>query len=313
MITRILFIGTGDFAVPALKMLLKSEHTVLGVVTQPDRPSGRGRKTQSSPVKQAATDAGIVIHQPESVGSPDFIELARSMSPDITVVASFGQIIPQAVLDIPRFGNINVHGSLLPKYRGAAPIHYALFSGDSVTGVTTMLMNADLDTGHMLLKQEIEIRPDDDTGSLEVRLAAAGAELLAKTIGGLVRGELTPVPQDNSLASYAPSIKRDDCRIAWSDSATSIANRVRGCSPKPGAFTGWQGSRLKIRKCEVFDHRASGGEAGEIAEIMSDGIIVHTGAGRLLVVEVQPENRNRMSASEFARGYKVAAGMTFQS
>ena len=313
MITRILFMGTGDFAVPALEMLMKSEHIVLGVVTQPDRPSGRGRKTQSSPVKQAATDAGIVIHQPESVGSPDFIELARSMSPDITVVASFGQIIPQAVLDIPRFGNINVHGSLLPKYRGAAPIHYALFSGDSVTGVTTMLMNAGLDTGTMLLKQEIEIRPDDDTGSLEVRLAAAGAELLAKTIGGLIRGELTPVPQDNSLASYAPSIKRDDCRIAWSDSATSIANRVRGCSPKLGAFTGWQGSRLKIRKCEVFDHRASEGEAGEIAEIMSDGIIVHTGAGRLLVVEVQPENRNRMSASEFARGYKVAAGMTFQS
>lgn len=304
--------GTGDFAVPALQRLLDSEYEVAGVVTQPDRESGRGRKVKMPPVKQIALDAGVPVYQPEKVRSPEFIDLVRGISPDLTVVASYGQLIPQTLLDIPRMGNINIHGSLLPEYRGAAPIHYALFNGDAVTGVTTMLMEAGLDTGPMLLKCEVAIEPDDDRGSLEVKLSQAGADLLVKTISLAEKGVLAPIPQNDSLATHAPSIKRDACLIDWTLDSRLVGGRIKGCSPKPGAFTYWQGSTLKILKCAQIDCLSGDAVPGEITDIISDGMIVRTGNGSILITEVQPENRNRMSASEFARGYKVQAGMKFE-
>lgn len=301
---RILFMGTGGFAVPSLKALLSSTHEVIGVVTQPDRPAGRGRQLRLSPVKEVAIEAGLPIHQPEKVRSEDFAERVRQMAPDAIVVASFGQIIPKAILDIPRFGDINVHSSLLPKYRGAAPIHYALFSGDAVTGVTTMLMDPGLDTGPVLLQREVEILPSDNEGTLEARLSEVGAELLLDTLDGIEKGTIVPKPQDSSQATLAPSVKRDACEIHWADEARMVCGRVRGCSPRPGAYTFWQGSPLKIWWCEPAETDAAG-TPGEVMDVTSQGIVVQTGSGPVLLTEVQPENKKRMPATEFARGYRI--------
>ena len=298
--------GTAQFAVPTLKKLLESGHEVIGVVTQPDRPSGRGRETRISPVKQAALDSGIPIYQPERVRSDDFIALVREMSPDAIVVAAFGQIIPKAILDIPRLGSINVHGSLLPKYRGAAPVHYALFNGEAVTGVTTMLMDPGLDTGPILLQNEVEVQPDDNEGTLEPRLAEVGADLLIETLDLLQKGAITPKPQDNSAASYAPSIKKEDCRIDWNQDSRTIVNRVRGCTPRPGAFAFYRDSMLRIWSCKAGDGEP--GSPGEVIEVSQAGILVRAGRGSVLLTEVQPENRKRMKAGDFARGYGITVG-----
>ena len=304
---RILFMGTSGFAVPALKALLASEHEVVGVVTQPDRPAGRGRQARLSPVKEVALEAGFPIHQPEKVREESFIALVREMSPDAIVVAAFGQIIPKAILEIPRFGSINVHASLLPKCRGAAPVHYALFAGETVTGVTTMLMDPGLDTGPILLQREVEILPEDNEGTLEARLAEVGAGLLLETLEAVERGMISPTPQDDSLATHAPSVKKDECEIVWARDARTIVNRVRGCTPRPGAYTFWQGSALRIWSCAVFEGSASG-EPGLVLEVTSEGIHVLAGEGAVLLREVQPENRKRMSAAEFARGYRIIPG-----
>lgn len=300
----VLFMGTGSFAGPSLQALLKSKHEVLGVVTQPDRPSGRNREVRITPVKKLAQDAGLPVLQPESVRSEDFINVVRQLDLDVIVVASFGQIVPKAVLDIPRFGSVNVHASLLPKYRGAAPVHYALFEGETVTGVTTMLMDAGLDTGPILLQKEVAVHPDDNQATLEARLADVGAELLLETLEKIHR--LTPVPQDGSKATYAPSIKKEDCRVNWEDEAVRITNRVRGCSPKPGAYALWQGSPLKIWSCRVGGESA--GEPGLVTVVSADGISVNTGSGEIVLTEVQPENRKRMGAGDFARGYRLMSG-----
>ncbi len=306
---RIVFMGTSSFAVPALNAL-HLNHDVVGVVTQPDRQSGRGRKVVHSPVKQAALQAGLNVFQPEKVKSDDFIQLMKNLSPDLNVVASFGQIIPQSVLDIPKYGNINIHASLLPKYRGAAPIQYALFNGDSVTGVTTMLMDSGLDTGPMLLKKEIKIDADDDNNSLEQKLADCGAELIIQTIDLYVHNKIVPQPQNNALSTYASSIKREDCRIIWSESAVAIANKIRGCAPKPGAFSVINGMFVKIYKAKAFNNE-SVHKPGLVTDVNSDGIVVDTGDGLLLLMEVQPENRNKISAAEFARGYNIKINSQF--
>jgi len=305
---RILFMGTGGFAVPTLKALLASKHCIIGVVTQPDRPTGRGLQTRFSPVKQVALEVGVPIHQPEKVRSEDFVSLVRELAPDAVVVAAFGQIIPKAVLDIPRFGNINVHASILPKYRGAAPVHHALFNGETHTGVTTMLMDPGLDTGPILLQKEIEIRPEDDEGTLEARLAEIGAALLLETLERLERGDITPRPQEGASATYAPSVKREDCAICWDNDAGTIVNRVSGCTPRPGAYTLWRGSPLKVWSSGVAENAEAAGEPGEVLRVGTEGITVQAGRGAVLLIEVQPENRKRMHASEFARGYGVVKG-----
>jgi methionyl-tRNA formyltransferase len=305
---RVLFMGTASFAVPTLRALLASGHEVVGVVTRPDRPAGRGRQVRISPVKQVALEAGIPIHQPEKVRSDDFISLVREMSPDAIVVAAFGQIIPKAILDVPKFGNVNVHASLLPNYRGAAPVHHALFAGETRTGVTTMLMDPGLDTGPILLRREVEILPEDNEGALEARLAEIGAELLLETLEGIEKGTIAPKPQDDSLATKAPSVKKEDCGIDWSRDARTIANRVQGCTPRPGAYTFWQGAPLKVWACRAVDDATSVGQPGEILDCAPDGIRAQAGRGVVLIEEVQPENKKRMHAAEFARGYRAGKG-----
>ena len=298
--------GTAQFAIPTLKKLLESRHKVTGVVTQPDRPSGRGREVRTSPVKQVALEAGIPIYQPERVRSEDFIALVQEMSPDAIVVAAFGQIIPKAILDIPRFGSINVHASLLPKYRGAAPVHYALFNGETVTGITTMLMDPGLDTGPILLRREIEISPDDNEGTLEARLADGGADLLIETLELLERGAITPTPQDSSLATNAPSVKKEECKVDWNQDSRAIVNRIRGCTPRPGAYALFNDSMLRIWSAESRD--SGSGSPGEIIGTSRNGILVKAGRGAVLLTEVQPENRKRMKAGDFARGYGITVG-----
>ena len=305
---RIFFMGTSSFAVPSLRALLASGHEVVGVVTQPDRPAGRGRQLRLSPVKEAALEAGVPIHQPERVRNEGFIVEVRRLSPDALVVAAFGQIIPKAILDIPKFGGVNVHASLLPKYRGAAPVHHALMGGETHTGVTSMLMDPGLDTGPILLQREVEINPDENEGMLEARLAEVGAGLLMETFDRLERGEVTPVPQDDSLASYAPSVKREECEVNWEEDAVTIANRVRGCTPRPGAYTYWQGVPLKVWACRAVECAPSSGRPGEVLEVEPEGIIVRAGKGGILLTEVQPENRKRMPAPDFARGQRIGKG-----
>jgi methionyl-tRNA formyltransferase len=266
-----------------------------------------------SPVKRAAVEAGLPVYQPEKVRSDDFVQLVRDIAPDVTVVASFGQIIPKSILDIPRLGNVNVHASLLPKYRGAAPVHYALFNGEARTGITTMLMSPGLDTGPILLQRVLDILPEENEGDLEARLAEVGASLLIETLTALAKGEISPIPQDDSLATTAPSVKKEECRIVWENDAVSITNRVRGCTPRPGAYTYWRNSSLKI-----WSGRAAGkgerlGRAGEVLDVSDAGILVAASEGSILVTEVQPENKKRMPAQEFARGYGVARGKQFDS
>jgi len=309
---RVLFMGTSNFAVPTLRALIASRHEVIGVVTQPDRPSGRGLGLTFSPVKTVALDMGLSIFQPEKVSSPDFVETVRALSPDVIVVAAFGQILSQDLLEIPRYGCLNVHASLLPKYRGAAPVSHALFDGETRTGVTIMLMDAGLDTGPILLQREVEIMPEDNQGTLESRLADLGANLLVEALDRLEEGTITPVPQDDSLATKAPSLKREQCQIDWTKPATRIVNLVRGCTPRPGAYTWWKGKELRVWQCRVCDN-TPGASPGEIVSVGKDGIVVASGAGSVLLEEVQPENRKRMTAADFARGQHITPGMHFSS
>jgi len=304
--------GTGVFAVPSLNALIGSRHDVLAIVTQPDRPAGRGREVRMSAIKSMGLIAGLPILQPEKVRDEGFVWEVESLAPDVIVVASFGQIIPKSILGIPKYGNVNVHGSLLPKYRGAAPVHYALFDGKPFTGVTTMLMSPGLDTGPILLRQEEPILPGDNQASLEERLAEIGAGLLLETLDRLEAGTITPEAQDEARATYSPSIKREDCRINWEDSANSIVNRVRGCTPRPGAYTMWQGTPLKIWVCrEETESPLLPEGPGTVHSVTSEGILVDAAQGTVLLTEVQPENRKRMSATDFARGYHIVSGSLF--
>lgn len=310
---RVLFMGTGVFGVPTLRALLESRHEVIGVVAQPDRPQGRGREVRVSAIKQISLESRVDIYQPEKVRAEEFIERVRALAPDVFVVVAFGQIIPKALLEIPRYGSVNVHASLLPKYRGAAPIHYALFSGETVTGVTTMLMDPGLDTGPMLLRQEMDVLPSDNTGTLEERLSRIGAPLLLKTLDGLEDGSIVPTPQDHSLASYAPSIKKEDCRIHWNIAAPVIVNRVRGCTPRPGAFTSIDGKAVKIWQCSVEEAGRRMASPGKVIHVDRDGIVVSAAEGSVRLTEVQPECRKRMTAADFARGSWIASGMGFDA
>ena len=261
-----------------------------------------------SPVKFIAMEADLPVYQPEKVRSEELIQLVKEIAPDIIVVAAFGQIIPKSILDIPRLGNVNVHGSLLPKYRGAAPVHYALFNGETHTGITTMLMAAGLDTGPILLRREVEIMPEEVEGELEARLAKVGASLLIETLDSLEQGKLSPIPQDDALASIAPSVKKEECLIIWENNAVTIVNRTRGCTPRPGAYTYWRNSSLKIWSSRVEDKEERLGQPGEVLEVSIAGVLIAAGTGSVLLIEVQPENKKRMPAQEFARGYGVSKG-----
>lgn len=310
---RTVFFGTAEFAVPSLDALLTAGHEVLAVVTQPDKPQGRGMQLSASPVKQAALKYGLPLLQPRRVRHESFLEKMRVLSPEVLTLAAFGQIIPQALLDLPPLGPINVHGSLLPKYRGAAPIQRAIMAGETETGVTTMWMEATLDTGDMLLAGSLPIAPDDTTGTLTPKLAALGARLLVETLEGLADGTLPRRPQDDSLATLAPAIQPEDGLIRWEEPARAIVNRMRAVSPKPGAFAAIKGKRVKLWTAEVLETETDAAPGTVIAISKSPaGLVVAGGDGfTLRLLEAQPDNGKRMAAADWARGLRLAPGDTF--
>lgn len=304
---RILFLGTADFACPSLEALLRSPHQLLGVVTQPDRPRGRGQKTIPSPVKSAALRAGVPVHQPEKLRDPASLEMLKSIAPDLMVVVAYGQILSAGVLAVPPRGCVNVHGSLLPKYRGAAPIARAILAGEDRTGVTTMFLDPGMDTGPVLLAEETPICEEDTSGTLHDRLSRMGAALLLRTLEGLEENTLAPQPQDFGRATYAPKIEKEEARIQWTEPARRLFNLLRAFDPWPGAFTTWEGKNLKL-----FRPRPAGEGAGEppgaVIRASAEGVLVSTGDGLLLVREVQLESRPRMQAADFLKGYPLRAG-----
>lgn len=304
---RIVYMGTPPFAVPTLEAIVARGHEVVGVLTQPDRPKGRGQKMAVSAVKEAALRLGLAVHQPERVRRPESVELLRSLEPEAMVVVGYGQIIPQNIIDIPRLGIINVHASLLPKYRGAAPVQWAVANGETVTGVTTMRIDAGLDTGDMLLKAEIAIGEDETAVELGERLAVIGAELLLRTLDGLEGGDLRPEPQNHAEATLAPILKKEDGLIDWSWTARKIHNRTRGLLPWPGCHTLFRGQGLQVWKARVWEGAVSGG-AG-VMQPAKKNLVVICGEGTAVeLLEVQLEGRKRVGGGEFVNGQRVQAG-----
>lgn len=295
---KVVFMGTPDFAVPVLQKLIEA-HEVIGVVTQPDRPAGRNRQVQLSPVKQAALAANIPVFQPEKIRRPEAIETLRQWSPDVYIVAAFGQILPQTVLDIPPHGSVNVHASLLPRWRGAAPIQAVIRAGDAETGITIMKMDAGLDTGPMLSQRSIPLAPDETGASLHDKLAQLGGDLLIDTLPGYLSGAIQPQPQDNELATLAPRIDKEEGRIDWTQPAAHIERTVRAFTPWPGTFTTWNGQTLKILAGKVLSGRA---EPGKVVSVNGE-LALGTGDGLYAPERLQLQGRNAVSSADFVRGY----------
>jgi len=302
---KIVFMGTPEFAVPSLRALAESGDEVVALVAQPDKPSGRGRKLTPPPTKQLAGELGIPVLQPSGIRTDEFVRELKKLNPDLICVVAYGKILPKAVLDLPRLGCINVHASLLPEYRGAAPINWAIARGEKVTGVTTMMMDEGMDTGDVLLQREMPI-DDEDTGkTLSGKLSQLGAELLIETIELLRKGELRPQKQDESRATYAPLLKKEDGRIDWGKPAVEIGNLVRGMLPWPGAFTTLGGKLLKVFKVRVLEGQ---GRPGEVIESQSGVLRVGTGEGTIEIEELQIEGGKRLDSKAFLAGRKIEPG-----
>jgi methionyl-tRNA formyltransferase len=305
---RIVFMGTPDFASASLEALLRSDDSIVGVVTQPDRPKGRGQTLTPSPVKLLAQREQIPLLQPLKMKDPEFFHTLAGWKPDLIAVAAFGRILPPAILSLPPRGCINVHGSLLPKYRGAGPIQWAIINGETETGITTMLMDEGMDTGAMLLQEAIPITPDDTVGTLSPRLAELGGRLLVETITRLKAGALIPRPQDASQATLAPLLKKEDGLIDWAFPATVLANRVRGLSPWPGAYTTMAGGdRWTIWRALALPEPVTK-PPGIVVAVTTKAIHVATGEGVLAVTELQPANSRRMAVSQYLAGHPVVVG-----
>ncbi len=307
---RIVFFGTPEFAVPSLRALLAGADSVVGVVCQPDKPAGRGRHLNAPAAKVVAVEAGLEVLQPEKLRPPEFLEALRRWAPDLIVVAAYGRILPKSVLDLPAHGCINVHGSLLPKYRGAAPIQWAILRGEDVTGVTIMQMNERMDAGDILLQRETAIGSDETYGELQVRLAEVGAQALMEAIARLHAGTLRAQAQREEDVTLAPMIAKGDGCIDWTQSAVSIARMVRAFNPWPSAFTYVDGKLLKIHRAHV--RGAATGSAGSVVHVEGDLAVV-TGDGTLVLDELQLEGRKRLSAAEFARGGGIKVGVVLGS
>jgi methionyl-tRNA formyltransferase len=303
---RIVFLGSGSFAIPSFEALVDAGHDVAALVTQPDREKGRGRELAPPPLKPVAVARGMRVLQPRRVREPEAQEALRALRPELQVVVAYGQILPKSVIEIPPLGTVNVHASLLPRLRGAAPIQWSIARGDSETGVTTMLIDEGLDTGPMLLARRLPIEPEETAGDLEPRLARLGAEVLLETVDGLAAGTLRPTPQDHSQATLAPLLKKEDGLLDWTLPATDLANRVRGFHPWPGAFTTVAGRVLKVLRAAVVE---GGGEPGAVVGVEGRGLVVAAGAGtRLALLEVQPESRRPMTGAAFAAGARLQPG-----
>jgi methionyl-tRNA formyltransferase len=319
---RLLFCGTPQFAVPTLRHLLEQpDFNILGVITQPDRPRGRGQEVSFSPVKETAIAAGIPVHQPEKIRAPEAQELLQRLAPDVVVIIAYGQIIPARLLPIPKLGWINLHASLLPKYRGAAPINWAIVNGETKTGVTSMRIDAGMDTGEMLLHRELDIGPSETAPELAARMSELGAPLMVETLSGLVAGRILPRPQPQEQASMAPMLKKEDGRVDWSRPAQEIFNRIRGFAPWPGAYTSFRG-----QTCHIWGEPASNGLgdlAGENARpsegvtpgallLQRKEVLVQCGGTTYLrLLSVKVEGRKQVSAAEFANGAHLHSGEHF--
>ena len=306
---NILFMGTPDFAVFSLESLLASSHRVVGVVTQPDKPRGRGYALCPPPVKEAALKAGIEVYQPTTLRDQSFAELLSKLAPDVIVVVAYGKILPQNVLDFPKYGCINVHGSLLPEYRGAAPMQRAIIDGKRVTGITTMYMEAGLDTGDMLLSEELPIEDSDNFETIHDKLGALGASMIVKTLDELLAGTLCRTKQDDSLANYAQKITKEDCLVSFDRDARSVHNLIRGLSPIPLAFTHTpDGKLLKLVSSEIVEESAEHGVPVGTVLSLDSGIVIACGRGSVRITKVLPEGKGRMSAADFIRGRKIFTG-----
>lgn len=303
---RTVFMGTPEFALPTFQGLIEAGVNLCGVFTQPDRPRGRGKLLAPPPVKELALQHNLSVFQPEKLRDPLAVEQLRNLKPDLIVVVAYGQILPKSVLEIPRYGCINVHASLLPRYRGAAPINKAIVDGQQVSGVTTMLMDVGLDTGEMLIKRATEIGAEETAGALHDRLSLLGREAMEETLRRLCDGTLRPEPQDDAQSSYAAMMKKEDGRIDWTGSATVIHNLVRGLSPWPGAFTLWDGQMLKLGLTLAEEGLTAA--PGTVLSADATGVCIACGQGVLRVRELQLAGKKKLPASEFLRGTSLSAG-----
>lgn len=308
---RVIFMGTPDFAVPSLEALL-TKHEVVLVVTQPDKPKGRGKKMVPTPVKACALEHGIPVLQPEKVKEAEFVEQLRSYEPDLIAVTAFGQILSEPILEMPKYGCINVHGSLLPKYRGAAPMQWSIIDGEKVTGITTMYMAKGLDSGDMLLKAEVEITDEDTFATIHDKMAVTGANLLLDTLDQLEAGTLERIPQDHDAATYAPMITKETGHIDWSKNRQDIINLIRGLNPVPAAYTIYEEEVLKIFGAVISDVQADDAANGEIVAVVKKGFVVKCGDGCLLITEVQARGGKRMMTDAYLRGHAMKEGILLQ-
>lgn len=310
---RIMFMGTPDFSTPCLEALVKAGHDVVGAVSQPDKPQGRGRKLVPTQVKQAAMRLGLPVFQPEKLRDGEFERILLGVDPELIVVVAYGRILPKFVLDYPKYGCINVHASLLPKYRGAGPIQRAIIDGEKVTGVTTMYMSEGLDEGDILLSRATEIAPDETAGELFDRLSELGAELLIETIEEIESGRAVRTKQDDALSSYAPMLKKEDGDIDWNKTAAEIVNLVRGTNPWPMAYTRYEGETMKVISARA-DGGWIGGEPGKILEIVSNpdkskSLAVGCADGRVLIDELQFKGGKRMAVRDYLNGHEIKTGV----
>ncbi|KDR94029.1 methionyl-tRNA formyltransferase [Peptoclostridium litorale DSM 5388] len=310
MILKAVFMGTPDFAVPCLKAMLDEGIEVAAVVTQPDKPKGRGKKLAMPPVKELAIENGIQVYQPKRVKDGEFVEILKEINPDIIVVVAFGQILSKEILSIPKYGCINVHGSLLPKYRGAAPVNWAIINGEKKTGITTMYMDEGLDTGDMILKSEVEIGDDETAGELYHRLSSLGAQVLKDTIGAISKGNAPREKQDDSISTYAHMMDKKLGAIDWKKQPHEIVNLVRGTNPWPGAYTGYNGNTMKIWEVAEYDSCTGDSEPGRITSVSDDGIVVSCANGCIIVKEIQMPNKKRMKVSEYLKGNEIEKGVS---
>lgn len=297
---KVVFMGTPEFAVPSLQKLIETQ-TVVGVVTQPDRPAGRGRQLRPSAVKAVAVNAGIPLYQPKSLRSEENAAQVRVWEPDVIVVAAFGQILRPHVLNLPAHGCINVHASLLPRWRGASPIQHAIIAGDSETGITLMQMDEGLDTGPIYSQESLIIYPDDTAASLHERLSMLGAELLAKHLDDIIQGRIEATAQDNTVATYAPMIKKDAGHLDWHRSCIELDRHIRAMTPWPGAFSSWQGKNVKIIAAQPSSEKIPTGQPGQVFA-NKDAVLLHTGEGILKLDKLQLAGKKAMRATDFVRG-----------
>lgn len=304
---RIVFMGTPDFSVPALTALVEAGHDVIAVVTQPDKPKGRGKEVQMTPVKEKAQEYNIPVYQPVKARDPKFVSLLSEMNPDAMVVAAFGQILPQSILDIPKYGCINIHASLLPKYRGASPIQYAVINGERESGITTMMMAASLDTGDILEQESVPLDEKETGGSLHDKLSDIGGRLILTTLKKLEDGTAVRTVQNEAETCYVGMIKKSMGDIDWNQDAVSIERLIRGLNPWPSAYTTWEGKTLKLWAADVLDDEYEG-TCGQVVKTGKDCLYIKTGKGTLAVKELQLQGKKRMDTGAFLRGYPIAEG-----